>query len=511
MPRLRFALALFAAVRSLTAQAPAAAPPAESDVWGNKDKTPSPIVIPLDFTQKERKGKVPERITPDRRVSVRVDHFNFMFFEPTMTVEAKTVPGYELLEKLWSQVLGLSPAALGTVGAAADIEQRLLGAQSPFLEALEDWRTKIRAGDQQLRTRIGALKRTVALTNDDLAQLKESRDVSARTAKGLDDARVKTEGLILRQYAAVGDAEYAAKRAKEFVAATALLDSLTGVATTADAAAKAAADKFAKTRTAADSVAKVAAEAAAKAVKVRLDDQRVVVERFGATATLTTSPIEEAYYAQALYDAELVHHKALVERLDEFVRRADESAKGRVTNLEKQKSGTIVTVTVRAKPLGSDAADAQAATKDPGFTVSYYVQSASPLVFHAGVAVTNLKSFDFVTVQKSLTGDVFQKIEKPETTPDLTLFMTYLPMSQSETILGGTGFTIGTGAKDLGKRLYLALSQQFTQRLLVTAGTFSQVVTENDGAALSSNPDLFAAIKRVQKWGFFASFSATPF
>ena len=235
------------------------------------------------------------------------------------------------------------------------------------------------------------------------------------------------------------------------------------------------------------------------------------VRQYGAWATLTTSPIEEAYYAKALYDAQLVSHKEVVARQQEFVRRANESLKGRSKVLEGRKAGTIVTIKALVKPIGDSEQDVKAANDAGAITVSYYVQSEMPLVFHAGLAWTNLKSFDYQQVQKNLSTDIYQQIAKPDNAIDLSIFMTYLLTPTSDNWASGLGLTIGTGVTDLGKKLFLGGTAKFSDHLLLTAGGLSKTVTDSTGRAISEDGKLFDAIKRVQKWGWFVSFTATPF
>ena len=479
----------------------------DSRVWAETRNATPGILIPIDWSQKKRTGKVPERVTPKRQVSWRIARFNFMRFEPEVTVESKVVPGYELLEKLWSNVLSLAPLPGLPVGSASD--EAVLGKRSPFLKSMEEWRAGVQSAEQSLSQRIKDLPKAVVLTIEDSAKIAGFATRVLEDKNDLETLRKTTESWILRQYAAgLIDAS------KEYVA---LKESIGPLTAEAEAATKSLKDAAAAVAAAPNETARTAARADSskkaethKAATQKLTEAKAELDRFG-EATLTPSPIAEAYYAKALYDAQLVSHNALAVKHTEFLRRAQETAQGRTRNLESQKAGTIVTIKALVKPVGESAEDAKTARAEEPITVDYYIQSEMPVVFHAGVAWTNIKSFDYEIVQKSLTGDVFQRISKPDASVDLTTFMTYLFTPTSDGIQAGFGLTIGTGIKDPGKKLFVGTTFKFHDRLLLTGGGFSEKLTENDGAAIPSNANLFEAVKRVQKWGWFVSFGATPF
>jgi hypothetical protein len=483
--------------------------PKESETWKAKKNGPEPLTITLDWSRNEREGKVPERITPKRRLSWRVTRFNFIRYEPEVSVDAKAVPGYALLEGLWAQVLSLEGVVPSRVGEAGN-EMEILGKQSPFLAALEDWRANLVSNASLLRRRVDSVTKVVALAQADSSQIARYAGASRDALKVLEKNRSDTELLIYRQYAvAMTD------QTEEYLSARAEMTQLETTARVADSVLKVAEARVATARTdAARSQAesqRSEASDAALAARAKLTEAKVRVDRFGAASTLTDSPIAEAFYARALYDAQLVPHNSLVAKLNEFVRRADESIKGRSGDLESQKAGTIVTVTAKVKSIGESPDEVKNAAAAKPFTVTYYVQSDMPVVFHAGIAYTNLKSFDYQVVQKNLTGDVFQQIQKPDASVDLTAFMTYLFTPLADDWKGGFGLSLGTGVKELGKKLFVGATLKFSDRLLLTGGGFSQAVTDSAGVALSASPKLFDSIKRVQKWGWFGSVSATPF
>ncbi|MHB1313027.1 MAG: hypothetical protein ACYC3L_13510, partial [Gemmatimonadaceae bacterium] len=390
----------------------------DSKVWHTSKSTREPIVLPFDWSAKTRTGKVPERVTPSRRVAWRIDHFNFMRFEPVVSVDAKTVPGYALLESLWSQVMGLVPVPPAGVGAASE-KLRILGARSPFLEALEAWRIRVASAENNLAKEVTKLPTLVALSDKEVDSVTAAAVRMKTSAEALEDDRKDVDTLILRQYAIS-----MTERTSGYLAAVAARDTIAARVAGAQADFdKASAALGAAAGDAEKKKAKEVAGAKEKAladVTAELIQARARVDQFGAGSTLTTSPITEAYYAQQLYESELVIHKAVVARLTEFRRRAEECAKGRSNDLETRKAGTIVTVTAKAKAISESGPDVETASKADPITVSYYVQSEMPLVFHAGVAWTSIEGFDYQLVQKSLSGDVFQRIQKPEETPDLT-------------------------------------------------------------------------------------------
>lgn len=481
----------------------------DSKVWTNSNSGKEPVVIPLDWSLKTRTGKVPERVTPSRVVSWRIDHFNFMRFEPVVTVDAAVVPGYAILESLWSQVIGLAPAvAKAGVGAPSD-DAKLFSEQSPFLLALQNWRAAVVSAQVALGKQVEGLPASVDLNDKQLDSIVKAAAALKLEADGLEADRKDAEGLILHQYASA-----VTNQAAAFSAATKTRDSLVAAAKAAKSELDQAAEANKKAMTAAGKKAAKdvldAKQTAFDAISASLKNADASVATFGADATLTTSPIAEAYYAQMLYDAELTTHNALMTKLAEFARRAAECAKGRTATLDPRKAGTIVTVTGKATAVSQAAPDVAVASKADPITVRYYVQSEMPLVFHAGIAWTSIEDFDYQVVQKNVSGDVFQQIQKPDQTPDLTAFMTWLPGKDGES--SGFGLTLGTGLKDLGKRLYFGASYSFGNRLLLSGGGFTQTVTTADGNAISiSAPNLFASIKQVRKVGLFFSFSATPF
>jgi len=462
-----------------------------------------PLTIPIRWPSAG--GKVPVRVTPKRPMSWRIDHFNFVRYEPLVVVDAKEVPSYSLLEGLWSQVL-----SLGQVKAAAVGNAELLGDQPQFLKNLEQWRTNIASTAKSLQDRLDTITKSVALTAEDLAKIQRAANDSRTDANDLEGLRKGVEEQILKQYALL-----TANEVKAYNDAHKALPSLdTAAAKAADALKKAeearSAAKTEDEKKKADAARKEAATADS-AARARLLAAKATVERIGSARTLTASPIAEAYYARQLYDAQLVDHKAVQAQLAEFIRRADECTAGRSKPIETHKAGTIVTVTATVKALGeSDEEKKNAAAAKP-IVMSYYVESEMPLVFHAGVAYTNLKSFDYQAVQKGLTGDVFAQIRKPSESLDLSLYMTYLFTPIMDDWKGGLGLTIGTGLKDAGKKLMLGMTFKFSDRLLLTGGKFSQTVTDSAGALVGTSPKLFESIQRVQKWGWFVSFSAAPF
>lgn len=236
-----------------------------------------------------------------------------------------------------------------------------------------------------------------------------------------------------------------------------------------------------------------------------LEDQRLMVEGLLLAFTSTV----EAWYAQELYDAELKRHDAVIGRINLFIKRAGEVESGRLKQFDSQKQGTIVTTSIAVTPFTSSADEAERAAREQITTVSYYVQSKLPLVFHAGPAYTNIADVDITKVERPAVGDVFQEVTKPKSEADLIIFMTYMltPIAYDTP---GLGLTIGTGLKDIGTRIYLGATAKFNERLLLSGGAFSQTTTEGD-VAFSADPKLFTTVKKVKKWGYFVSVSVSPF
>ncbi len=465
--------------------------PVRSSVWKPRNTTTTPLEIGVNWNEKEKAGKVPERITPKRAVSLRIEMFNFVYHEPEINVDAKAIPGYAFLESLWGQVLGLQPAGPGAAGSAAD-EIRILGEQSPFLRALEEWRRATKTSEENMKSTLKAIKPVVALTPDDTTAFRGFLSTTTKERDLLDKARASAEVLILAQF-------------------TAPIVNRTLDSANAEAALKAAMEARARGTATQQEVNEK--QAALKVAIDKLTSVRAGLNRYGVTG-LTTSPIAEAYYAQSLYDAQLVHHKELVDKMKIFIDRLTESLQGRSRDLDSQKAGTIVTVTIRPKPVANSSPEVtKAATKAGPIVFTYYVQSEKPLMYHLGAIYTRIQDFDYEKVQKGLAGDVFQRIEKSEGGSDLIAMMTYLPLAENDNYFtNGFGLTIGTGVKNLGQRLYLGGSFTFFDRLILNGGKFSQTVTTSDGNALSATtPNLFEGIKKTKEWGWYFGLSATPF
>lgn len=463
---------------------------------------PSAQTFKIDSTSAKTPPKATVRITPRTATGLCFVGFNFVRFEPVVSTEVKDVPGYAYLEGLWAQVLGWGAAKPAPSGGAAD----RIPNRSPFLVALDLWRKEIAANEQTLQGIVGSIPVRVYLDSDERQALRGHRATIARGTQNLEERRRAAAALILTQYAMrmtpVTRADTAALRDLSTAVARleSKIESANGAPTAGSNGLPAPNDPARR-----DSI-----DAALREIQRAHD----VVEELGLLAASPASPIEEAYYAQELYDAEIVHHKELAEKMRIFSTRAGHAADGRVIDLASQKAGTIVTVSVRAKALReNDAKESEAIAKAGTTVVTYYVQSTRPLVFHAGAVYTRLNEFDYEAVAKGLAGrDVFQQIAKPVGGSDATAYMSWVPEWANWGTQFAAGATLGTGVKDLGKQLYVGLTFKFTERALVTAGVFSKSVTESDGRALSATePNLFDGVKRVTAWGRFIGLSVTPF
>ncbi|HEY9226910.1 MAG TPA: hypothetical protein VIP11_09705 [Gemmatimonadaceae bacterium] len=326
-------------------------------------------------------------------------------------------------------------------------------AQSPFLKALETWRQQIATESKNLATYLDRAPRTVQVTMSDSVRISRDRDAAELIPAALDTLRRTAESLILKQYAVI---------AADLPAGTTSL-SVTGAS--------------------------------------------------GGSATppitVTSSPIQEAAYAQALFDAQRVQHDALIEKVQLYLKRSAETLTGRVRNLDSQKSGTHVTVTIRVKSLTDNAADTKAASEAGTTTVTYFVNSTMPVEFHAGPAYTSVQTFDIEKLQRPNLGDVFQQAENDRSDSDLIVFMSYMltPFSPDNR---GFGLTLGTGLADIGKRLYVGGTARFNERVFLTGGGFTQELKEGDRAIVGDG-NLFQSLKNVRKVGWFFSVSFLPY
>jgi hypothetical protein len=434
--------------------------------------------------------KMKGRITPKTEVRLCMKGFNYVLFEPVVTTDVKEIAGYAYLEGLWSQV-PIREANIGGGGRTT--------AQSPFLNQLALWRDKVSSSQLTLQQKIAKVWPRVYLDAHQRDTLRANLAELPRQIDALEELRRQTSELIFKQY----PMRVATSKADSIALQT--LDS-------AHAAARRAADALARLATANPASEEYKrAKAADSAAAERTRDALIGVEERG----LSGASIADAYYAQELYDAQLVVHEDIVGKLRLLFTRGGHTANGRMVDLAPQKSGNLVTVTIKAKAVDqSNNPRIQAAIDSAGTAmVSYYVQSVQPLSFHAGGAYTRLTEFDYEAVAKGLAGrDAFQQIAKPANGGDVIAFMTLLPEQMISDRNIGIGPTIGTGVKDLGKRLYLGATLKVSSRFMLTAGVFSKEVTESDGRALSATePNLFDGIQRVTAWGKFLGLSVTPF
>lgn len=432
--------------------------------------------------------KISLRVTPKQVVRLRTMNFNYVFFDADWIVAAKEVPGYRYLESQWADLLGIGVKSGG--GGAAAIPK--------FLEQMQLWRSALDRAAKVLADTLDKVPRKPGLTPGEAERIASSAAPFDAIVRDLNALRDDARKLILIQYgstAALGDG---AGGARPTGAGGASAD---GAAGAGQAGPAAGTGRRIGRGTVTPGQRGAAATRAASAGRSDASSDT--------SGVTTSSPIAEAYYAQAIYDAELKRHAAIVASTETFVRLANDVGKGRTNDFDRQKSGTIVTATTKA--VARDGRDATAASDAGSATISWFVQSELPLAFHFGPGYTNFKQFDFEKVQRPSQGDLFQQIDKPRDGADLVALMTYmLTPDNSEDYGRGFGLTIGTGVRDIGKRIYLGATAKFNDRLFLTAGGLNQSVKEGE-TANAAGDNLFTTIKNVQKWGFFAALSVSPF
>jgi hypothetical protein len=440
-------------------------------------------VILIDWREKSRNDyDYRRKVTPKNAVSVLVTHFNFIRYDIVWSVDAKEVPGYRFIEGQWGDLLSLSAVPQLQLAGTVNLPE--------YLVQLQQWRDNIDHAALALAASVKAVPLDLALTDDQIKPILDGAQSLDSTIKALAAQRDTVKRLILQQFSRTGTtaSSQPAQNSKE---------------TTPQPPTPAPAPN--------GLAAKPPMGDALADKKKPATQEKPKPQTAPATTTYSNSPVEEAYYAQQLYDSETKRYQAVVDKLQSFIELSTDVQNGRTKDLDGQKSGTIVTVTLRPKPLTASGDEAKRGSVAGATTVRYFVQSPLPLSFHFGPAYTNLKTFDIEKVQRPNQGDLFQQTSKPAGGGDLLALMTFMltPMD----IAGydaGLGPTIGTGVKDIGKRIYLGGTAKFNDRLFITVGKFSETVKEGDAANAAGN-NLFTTIRNVRKWGWFGALSVLPF
>jgi hypothetical protein len=210
-----------------------------------------------------------------------------------------------------------------------------------------------------------------------------------------------------------------------------------------------------------------------------------------------------------LYERVLAQHKAVIARLDAFVKAADLVVNGQVYPVGKKKAGTVVTFTIA--PV-----DAKNTRAGEPFESSYFVQSTRPLMLHVGYAASRLKDVEFDRVRSASGSDLFLSTKSDATTKSLVTFMTYEFWRWGSTDDVGLGATLGTGFQKPGQSLFVSGAVR-VNRFVLSVGRSGTGVKEGTGSVLETiagaagQRELFTTVTSKQKWARFAALSIRVF
>jgi hypothetical protein len=218
----------------------------------------------------------------------------------------------------------------------------------------------------------------------------------------------------------------------------------------------------------------------------------------------------------AIYDATLVTHQAVFDKLDGFEALGSLIVNGFDRKISFGAAGRVVAVTITA----TDRSSGQAQKQSIG--VEFFVHSTLPVTFHAGYTIRGLKEQKFETVASSLASaggaDLFAKVQDADANSTFTAFMSYR-LCDASRARRCAHLTIGTDFKDVGERLYGGVSWPFG-RAFITVGAVSGETKEGTGVVsdvlnaagrATDARELFSAINTKRKWGGFIGISFAPF
>ncbi len=107
------------------------------------------------------------KIDKNTLVSIRVNHFNFLYYSLKYVKEDRVVATYDTLTKLWSQLFRIVSFA-GGAGAREEIRNR------PFEEAILEWRIGLLWAETKLSNCLKHLSDKIGLNVDDLDAIRDS-------------------------------------------------------------------------------------------------------------------------------------------------------------------------------------------------------------------------------------------------------------------------------------------------------------------------------------------------
>lgn len=243
------------------------------------------------------------------------------------------------------------------------------------------------------------------------------------------------------------------------------------------------------------------------------DDDKGAIEEFRKNS-LSVVKILEAYKTRSLelastnkeldrFDKTDAVHSEIIEGLRRVNARAKLVKNGFIHGVKKKKPGTIVSVKLIPTGLEGVGAEDDSLSKKQ-VTVRYFVQSRHPLVFHAGLAYSDVDEVEFSKIRSAAGEDLFSKIQDEDSELDLTGFLSYQFLSYGRRNDQGLLITVGTDFDEPGKRAYFGLSHRWG-RWLLTGGWVRAEVEQ--GEETTTDPDLFRTISSGSDDGGFASIS----
>jgi hypothetical protein len=218
-----------------------------------------------------------------------------------------------------------------------------------------------------------------------------------------------------------------------------------------------------------------------------------------------------------IYDATVVLHQGVIDRLNAFRNLAAQVAAGLDKRIKFGAAGRVVAVTVTATDINTKAEKA-----GTSIGVEFFVHSTLPVTFHVGYTVRGLSEARFETVQSVIaagTTDLFTKVQDTSASSGFTAFMSYRVCKVATASRGCPQLTIGTDFKNVGDRLYGGVSWPLG-RAFITVGAVNGETQEGQnkvtdiigsvGQAVNAR-ELFTTIATKRKWGGFVGLSFAPF
>jgi len=195
-------------------------------------------------------------------------------------------------------------------------------------------------------------------------------------------------------------------------------------------------------------------------------------------------------------------------RADQFVVLAQRSLGSERRKVGKRDAGTRLTLTLAAVDASGG--------RSPIGDVSYFVETALPLVVHGGLTFSRLNDVTFEKIKRAngfSEDEVFEKTGEDDNTQSFTLFMGWriatLDGRQPNSSRFSALLSLGTDIDAPGKKLYVAPTLLVFNRVSVSWG--AALGKEKNGEQQTLEPDVFRIIKAKPSWAQFFSISTKIF